>query len=170
MTTLEENVTRNDAFVTAGDGVAVDVPTLVIAMLREEWKPENTDGKVPNIEFGEHTKGVNFRNNDWVVIWSLPEQSEPVTITHQWTNERMTLQIETFTRHSRSHANRFIGELRRIIENNRNDPFENLDRDNVSGRSWMQWRTINVFDTISKGWYRRQAELEIRWRFREMTA
>lgn len=176
-TTLNETLQPSDAVIsTSTNTVTIDFPTWVIATLRQNWNTANTDEEFPNIEYAELTKTIDFRSSDWVRVWGLPSTSEPVTIPYQFTNDRKQVQLDIFTTGPREHANKVVAELRRIVEANKTDTFSNTGTDatngdeDLTGRIWMIWNRANPFDQVSSGMWRRQIDLELRWRFRRTSA
>lgn len=148
---------------------SIDAAMWLRATLREDWEAGNTNGRVPLVDHAEELKNVTFRQKDYIVLYSMPVQRDPVTVTYQFENVTLPIQADMFTSESRRHALKMYEEFRRIIYENRKDPWDADDRnDFLSGRNWLQLNTTQTFDETSNGFYRFIAEVQFNWRHRKV--
>lgn len=170
-TNLGDPTHPDDAIVNSGEGATAsfDPSTWLLATLRNEWNSQNTDNRTPNIIFGEDHYNVDFADDDWIVVWPMPETSDPVTITYSFTNDTLPLQIDVYTKRGRLHMRRVIAELRRILENNKTDSIDAPGDGQITGRTWLTWNGVNPYGKTSKEHHRNLIDCEIRWRMRVTT-
>lgn len=167
MTTTEGFPPEEAIVRTSGETGSVDPAMWLRATLREDWKAKNTNGRVPTIDHSEELKNVTFRNNDYIVLYSLPIQRDPQTVTYQYENVTLPIQCDMFTSESRRHSLKMYEEFRRIIYENQQDPWDADDRnDLLSGRNWAEIQETQPFDETSNNFYRFLATVQFNWRFR----
>lgn len=148
--------------------VVVDNAMYLIGFLKQEWKPQNTDGEEPRVEPAELTKNIQFRDNDWIVVYTVTGVTQPVTITYDFTNDEETITFDFFTSGDRIHMKKFIEEARRIVLGNaRTNPFGNDP--NPDGRQWLEWGIRkSPYENVKKNWYRRTIDIRLNNRFRKV--
>lgn len=143
----------------------LDIGNALAEAIRREWKPENTDGIVPTVQFMDEVKRVRFMNQDYILINDLQEFSEPVTVGYAFENILYTAVCQAVTAVNREHAVKMRDELKRCLYARRIEPFKDIHTQN-SGNIWLQIRRIS--DSV----YRRRlfwvwsCDLEIKHRFR----
>ncbi len=155
-----------DAIINLDNGTTVvDRGKYLIGLLKQEWNTGNTDGRKPRVEPAELTKGVSFREDDWIVVYSVSAPVTPVTITYQFTNEEETLTFDFFTKRDRTHLKKMMEEARRVILSARKDTFGN----STDGRDWLEWGIrFSPYDNTTKNHYRRAVDVRLHNRFREI--
>lgn len=148
----------------------VDPVAYILQTLRRDWNSKNTDGAIPKIDFAELTKNVIFHPpQDWIILYTVSEVEDPVTITYGFTNVTITFSIDFFSGAGREHLYRLVEEARRIILSHRTDTFGSPSTSTLTGRQWLKWNIRSqLFDNTTKGMHRRVIDCELKWVFRQV--
>jgi hypothetical protein len=156
-----------DAVVRVNDRTShFDLGIYVLAVLRAEWRPQNTDGFKPQIHLKEDTKGVTFGGRDFIEIYDLPSPTEPVSSGYGFENSELVVALDIHSAKSRQHMIRLLHEIRRILHGHRADPLS-LSPEGVSGRRWLQWKpNQQTFNRDRVGQFRQIGEVRTHWRYR----
>ena len=149
--------------------VVIDAAKYVIGVLRRDWKPENTDGKRPQVDFAENTKNVQFRS-DWIIVYGVTDIDEMVGVTYQFKNNRQIYSLDLYTPGDRSHMIKFVAELERVIHSIRTNPFGLPTTSNdITGRQWIKFKPgSTLFERTTTNLYRRSIDIEIVDRYKEI--
>lgn len=160
--------TSGSAIITLSPGrKTVDMGKFLVGVLREEWNPANADSLTPSIDFAEVHKLVLFRQGDWITLYHVSENTQPVTITYGFVNVTVVISLEFLTSRSREHLVKMVEEAGRIINAHRKDTFGVPGT--LTGRQWLTWNLrATPYERTAKLHFRRTVDTEVRWRFREV--
>lgn len=162
------DITPDDAIIPISYNDSISDPVYyIVGVLRDEWNPANTDGRVPRVDFAEATKDLQFAQEDYIVVYTTSVFSEPVTITYAYKNEDYNFTLDVFTSKDRRHLTKLINEIERIIENHRADTFGGI-QPALSGRQWLQIGQMGAFEKTAKGHYHRTIDGVLHFRYRRI--
>lgn len=165
---------RTEGIITIGSATFVDPTIYTVGLLAENWDPTHVDNQITIVDRERVWAGINYGNEDYVLVAPLPGSESPVGIGYSHTHETIRLQILLLSRGMMGqvgppvdmHFLKLYNEVRRIILAHRTVYFRGVNNAKLGGVAWCKFATMtSPKDKIEKGHIRRTVDLEIRRRW-----
>lgn len=112
----------------------------VVNILTGNWTAANTDSRTPKIIDVVNSTASQSRDQrlcDWIFVWEVDEVNSANDIGCNTYGSVTRVRVDIRTINGRTHLNKMVGEVERIIHANRNNPVD-------SSSAAMPFRTMRI--------------------------